>query len=588
MQKPFEVIFNAPDYMLRYLHRNDRIKISEDIQKTYEQYGQEGVNDIDFNKLITLLTNGASHSVISHRRDPVIILTLCACFPKKLNKKYIDSIIKCINSHSYPQSTIDEITKTGYTFTPQQIKTLHGMGYLMLTTLKTMSYDEFTSLFDNPTFISNIEINIGVDYNQNKDSINGKIDMLKNICYKYNIKLEPSILMILLKKIEQKIRVSSDWLNIIINIHIIVDKLGAGFVNETLLNILVNYNLFNFNIPNPIIQYDKIKQLINYYDKSVINREFILKNILNMYMFQTLIHPGITDYNPVEDIYIILGQIKNSHCIEIYLRHLLNHYYLKYDEFLLYLLSLGFDRNCIILNEYLKKNNMMIDDKYINNFFTFSDGESINMLSECKILPTMENILQCTQEKQLRYINNTNIFLDDQSEKYINLITNENYSDCIKHNIDEENFIEIYNSVNDKDKKILSRIPMNEILNFSTIVRYDIKLTKSYVTYMIMYGYLNDIIMLIYLSNKNNYLIEMFDIDMIILIPGALGRMWMMNNCYNGNIQAYILPDNLFDNKFYLDIDIKNLMEKQTINNINDIKTSVLTKKETIRRKMLE
>ncbi len=590
MQKPFEVIFNAPDYRLRYTYRNDSINIGEDIEKTLIQYGEEGVSDIHFNKLINLLTNGASHSVLAHRKDPRIISKLCSCFPKMLNKKYIDSIIKCINSNSYPQSSIDEIINAGLSFSLQQIKTLHSNGYLMLNTLKTMNYEEFISLFENSTFFANIEANIGVDYDddQNKYLINDKIIALKSICDKYNIIVEPNILKIILNKMVQKIRMSHDWLNIIINVHIIVEKLSAGFANETLLEIFVNYNLFNINDAQPIIRYDKIKQLINYYDKSIITRDFILKNILNVNLFKTLIHPSITEYNPVEDIYVIVGQIKDSYYIVKYIEHLIEHNYLKYDEFLLYLLSLGFDKNCTILNKYLKINNMFIDEKYINNFFTFSDGESINMISDCKILPTMDNILQCTKKEQLRLIQNTNIFLDDQSEKYINLITNENYTESPKLNINEEIFLEIYNSVNEKDKQILSRISFNDILNISTIIRYDIKLSKTYVTYMTIYGYLNEIILLIYLSNNNNYLIEMFDIELILLIPSTLGRMWMLNNCYHGNICCYILPDNLYDNKFNLEFDLNNLMKIPIINNINDIKNCVLTKKETNRRIMME
>lgn len=117
MQKPFQQIIDARRYDLVYVRNGpNRINISNIILRTHQQYAT-AVDQRDFTKLISTLCNGAASSVLSHRREPTIILEICRLFPACITTKNVDDIIKCMHVSTYPQNCIEAISKTGHVFT---------------------------------------------------------------------------------------------------------------------------------------------------------------------------------------------------------------------------------------------------------------------------------------------------------------------------------------------------------------------------------------------------------------------------------------------------------------------------------------
>jgi hypothetical protein len=142
----------------------------------------------------------------------------------------------------------------------------------------------------------------------------------------------------------------------------------------------------------------------------------------------------------------------------------------------------------LILKEYLNKNNG-IDNSYITNIYTFGNAASINILVDYKILPSIELIRMNIGYWNLEQIKGSSMFLDDVTEAYIDklLLTNDNDNTEIM-TPEISDIIEIYDSLNERDRQIMVRLHRNSILSLSNIIKYRIKITRKMLESMIFYG----------------------------------------------------------------------------------------------------
>ena len=598
-QRPFYEIFSSSRYRLRYGHAYDPLNIAKVIKDTSEQFDE--IPEADFDQMIKTLTVGGASSVIALRRDPNIITSLCTNFPTKINKKHIDKIIKAMKSPSYPKYCIDAITDIGHVLTKTQLKYLISAGYDMMSGMDTMNYDEFIALFDNNEYTNNLRYALSSNYDESPNLLDEKIREMNNLRVKYDIKFDSKFIDTIMTKVYKGLLLD---LNSLINIHIVAKSLDIFFDKNQLKNILSNYTFRDLISYYEEARFDDdhksmlLKRICNYYPctESTIDRDFILDFRDKFTIIKLIVHPSLTNYNPLEDLFYMLVEMGQFACE--YLNHLLKFKYLNYDDFLLYLLSLGFDNdNATIMHEYISKNNIKIHDDYLPFFYMFTNCNMINILLDNKIMPTSENILQCTRFEQLISIQNTDVFLDEKIINYIDMVTNPNYNNTEPFLVlSEENFIEIYNSLNKKDREIIIRTPIQNVLKLGTIVRYDIRLTKQYLMHMILYGHWRSIIKLLCFTNKYDYLYNMFDIEMILQIPSMIARMWFLNNIYNSSTKLYVLsipsnyqklfvtPCNIFDTKLNLNIDMANLLKSNLINDVNVIQNNIIANKQSARK----
>jgi hypothetical protein len=361
MLGPFQEIFERDRYTLKCTWMANVINISGCIKATYDQYGPLGIKSRDFSKMITKISTGtSSNSVLSARQDPSIIMAICQYFPTYLNNKDVEKIIKCfgVGKKTYPQECVDAIVGTGYVFTESQIKDLCSLGYTMLKLLKSMTYNEFISQFNAIDFWTTFEEGLSADYEIIPELINNKINTLKEICDRFKIKLEPTFVNTIVGKFK-KVKDRTNCMNMVLNVHIIAEKLGMVFDINTFKGLTENNITFyslDHSDKNDEYNREKLLKIIQYYGKPI-DREFILNN-LNPKIFSGFLHPMITDYEPIEDIFFIIFE---SDMLELsdYIKHMLKYNYLLYDDFLLFIIFIKntFDIPSIvgIFKDYLKK-----------------------------------------------------------------------------------------------------------------------------------------------------------------------------------------------------------------------------------------
>lgn len=603
MLKPFQTIVDSPRYHLRYANWYNSVNITQVIKDTHVQY-MDNISDQDFNNLITALTNGGmTSSPISMRKDPTIIMALCEYFPKQITKKHIDKLIRTMEKRSYPKTCINALSEIIGTFTKSQLKHLISAGYDMMSGMDSMSYDEFTAQFDNMEYMHELRQAIMTNHNDTPHVLDEKIKKMNDMRLMYNIQFDTKFIDTLLVKYNSGFQIT---LTALLNVHIIAKNMGVLFDNNQLKNILKTYTICDF-VPNNREYYCDdnskcmlLKCICDYYpcttnEITIIDREFILDLCDKIRIIKILINPLLTNYNPLEDLFYILTETGADACE--FLQHLLKLNYLNYDDFLLYLLSLGYDdTNATILREYINQKNNF-HDNYLSFFYMFSNTGTFEILFDNKMIPTSENILQCTKREQLLYIQNTDIYMNENSIEYIGKIMDVNQVESTQQfDLIPEHFLEIYNSLDKKSREIIARIPISRILKFGTIIRYDIKLTKQYLVHLITYGHWRNIVKLLCLTNKYDYLYDLFDIDMIMYIPSVIARMWFLNNIYNSSSKLYILsvpsnyhsltktPCNVFDLKLNLDIDVSILLKENIINNIKIIQDQINDNKQKIRK----
>lgn len=592
MIKPFQAVVDSNRYNLRYTWGNNQVNIADCILKTQQQYGADGVSERDFDKMVSVLCTGASSSALACRRDPTIITQMCTSFPNFLNTKNVDNIIKCLTKQYYPQTCVESISKTGYVFTESQVKKLCSLGYMMLNLLDTMTYQEFLALFNNADFWNTFKQSLDVDYTESPDVIDAKIKTLKDIQDKFKFVTEPNFAHEMIIKCGWYYN-SVGAVNSVLNIHIIADGLGMKFTPEYFKKIVEGNSKFYATGYDATPDYAKIAKIAKFYGEPI-NRDFILDSLtMGIDVFRGFLKPSLTSYDPMEDIFHITFKVANSLRSQ-YIQHMLDNNYLKYDNFLLFLMYIRAEdaqsELSTILKEFVKRNGMNIEQYYIENIFTFGNAKSINVLSDYKILPSIEYVKMIVGCETLKELRGTSLFLDDDTESYMDraiMIHNNNDND--KGNISSDEFVAIYDSMSQRDQDIVIRLPIDVMMKVSTIVRYRITVTKTMVEYMLLRDSWVALLSLMYMSKDYDYIIEMLDIDPIMLAPSFHARSWMMEHIYNEGPESFAIPNKFFDLQKNVESDVKALLEKPIINQVSVIRfASQKLKEETRRRLMIE
>jgi len=573
---------NAARYSLMY---NSTIIVTC-LDQTYKQYG-DTISALDFDAMINCITKGGEYnSILARRHDPSIITKICTQFPKYLNTQNIDNLVKSMTRLYYPQSCIKSILDTGYIFTPSQIYTLSSHGYMMLEFQNTLSYDEFLNLFNSTDFINEFKNNLFIDDSSYgyELCITEKINRLKDICKKYDVKLKSNFVSVILNKIKPINCRTHELYNIIRNVHIIGHELGMTFEREEFEMIVKTYDFYNGTDVN------KIKLITRFYGDTVIDRKFILDNLENDSIFISFLHPTLTDYNPLSDIFYIIFAIPNM-CRFRWIMCMLEEGYIVINNFCLFLMYIRTEHDDTqltkILDGYINEN---IDKVYIENIFTFGSSSSINFLSTQKILPSLDYLTLCTSLNTLKKLRNTSMFLDDEEKLFIdNIIKFDTYNNCkvICSDFSDAMFLDIYDTLNERDKEIALRIPYSDIINVATIIRYRITVTRKMIEYKFARNQWYDFVSLMYLSREYDYLIEMIDTDNVTIASSYMARQWLMNNIINNRPKTFALPNNLFELRTYVDEDVKTLLTQPIINNIDEIRQTIVENEERITREIL-
>jgi hypothetical protein len=608
MNTPFQVTMNTPMYALTRTWGQQHIDIVKDINDTFFKYGEDGVYDKDFNKLITRLSQNSKQgkSILNWKRDPAIILALCDRFSAYFNTKNIDQLISCFTKETYPMNCIESIMNTGYKFTDSQVAVLNTLGYPMYSLTKILAYNDFLSLLSTSEFANTL--NNGLEHVLSTQDIECKVKMIRDICDKYKIKLQSDFVGAWIKSLRflSKHDLYSS-LDTLINIHHIAKKFNIEYVNETIIDIIDNNSIFfeeknkvNYSFKNlkntycAEFDYAKFKVLSNFYNTFTINRSIIIDR-LSLPIITALLHPLITNYNPINDIFYILTLVPLYHNNKL-VTHLLNHNYLKYDQFLMYLLSIGLIDDNDIINECITKYNISINEQYIENFYTFAQYDILNLLCEHKIMPILQNILLCTSHDQLTGFYDNSIFIDDDIEKYICSIIGHTdpydyniFKEAINNNahINIDYFLNIYDSLSERDKNIFERVDIDSIFKLSTIIKYRLNITDEYLINMIARGHWKSLILLLHISSEYDYLIDMMDINIIILAPSLIARKWLVNNILNSNICSFAMPNEHYTLQVNVQKDVDELMKMSIVNNIAKFRTDIITNRNDTKRRAI-
>lgn len=608
MNKPFQKIIDEPQYILRRTWGDNIIDIKGIIVETHEIYGN-GITKKDFDAMIKKLTIGSQwNSILNSRSDPQIITSICTLYPNFITTKVIDNIIKYLRKDKYPQYCLESIKNTGYVFTTEQLNILSTAGYTILDILNTnVSYADLLTMFNSTDFSLTFKTNLNAKYSNNPALIDSKIQSLKSLCDKYNIIIEPDFINQIIYRLYKYSMISNE--NELLNLHIIASALGMRFEKQQFGKIVTNYSLDKINN-------ETLKLIIDYYNdgESPIDRSFILNN-LNHHTFSKFLHPTLTDYDPLEDIFYILFTIKQDE-IPIYISHMLDHGYLIYDDFMMFLLYIRGENmlsssinilekyvaiNCnqikeltLSKNEIVKNNRARnLDYRYINQecidlIYTFGNTKSIDFLSNNKIPITEEYLALCTLYGTFTELKKESFFLNDKTKQYIDKIIQSHvcsYTSCKV--ISDDDFVNMYNSLNKRDKQIAIRLPKNDIVDVSTIVRYDLSITRKMIEYKLIHDQWREIVSLLHLSKKYDYLIDFLDVETIMIAPCYISRNWFMNNLINNGTKSFAISNKIFDSRPHIDHDVDNLIQSSPIHDIDAMIESALLKEEITTREII-
>lgn len=575
MQKPFELIINRTknQMMYDYGYGVNKVNITECIKSTHEFYGIN-VTENDFAVMLNKLTIGGKSSVLYYKlfydKENQIISNLCVLFPQYFTNKCVDNIIKCIPPVNH-MACINDITDTGYKFTQSQIDALNEMGYIMMDYMETMSYDDFTKLFNNKVFLN--------EYMQNLGQINGSNNILNKfnaIINKFNINVDNEFLHILLANANytKPINISK-----IIDIHYIVTKLGIKLTKSNLINTMnyVELNEYTYN--------DQLKSLKSYYDCEIERRD-VMDNVImktNSYLdFLKFINPIISSYNPIVDIIQIL--LTNDGINRI--QYLLNYGYLQCDDTLLTLISV-IGNNHDLLKKCMN-NNIYFTSQNIKNIYTFCENKSvIDLMNMHKILPTDEMILNCTSGEIIKYIIESSLFVSTNTKNYYNEIEIDKIELSGDIQISDEVFLKIYHSLSENDKQKIVRLEIHDIFSLEKIYIYNIEITRIYLLYLMIRNWKN-IVRLLCISRRYQYIIKYIDIEMILNIPNIVGRLWFYNNFIEGQKYTLDTSFDIFDEIDNTKSDIESLLSKPPLHDVTEMDKLVCENKCNIAQKIYE
>jgi len=611
LMKPFDRIHTSPRYVLRSTWGAHKDIITTCLQETYDQYKDTDlITCKHFNTMITDLTKGASLSIITYRREPVIITKLCTLFPDFMNDiKVIDNLIKCMNINTYPQSCITEITKTGYKFTDSQIAYLNKeAGYNIFDIIDTMTYKDLLALFENNTFMNKLLANLYRDYDTpvGRASVNEKITSFREIINQFGIVIDGEFITKFLSSATFGYGSSAGMINysyIVLNIHIIAKELGLGILPaDDFVSLCEKHPQFFSiygvkNLRNIMFTDDESNTIINnahkilkFYDNPV-TRNFVLQ-LMTPDVFLTFVTPRTSNYDPVEDIFFILISERTEWVDAKYVvvKHFLDNGYLIYDRFLMQLISLGLtdydqknsaypitDHKTILL-ECMEKGKIIPTLHEINNIFTFCNYATIDALTSIKIIPTKELLSLNLYPNIVKNVVNNSMFIDDDTVEYSELINS--YDPHNYNTLSIAQQVKIYESLNERDKQIHIRSGYKFL---SDVIRYRITLTREYVFSTLFCDNWRDIVFLLHLSHKYAYIIDFIDEQMIMMIPNVVGRLWFYNNLIIEGKTSFALPNKFYKIRTNIENDVKILLSKPIVQDIVSLKKQSIQQRENTR-----
>lgn len=590
MNSPFETIIRANRWTLNYTWRPESVNICDCIEQTHKKYGDD-INTSDFEKMIKAITNGAHSSPLANRRDPDIINKICTLYPDFINTKIVDNLLKCMTHYTYPQDCITAILATGYKFTKHQLTQLNKFGYTLVDIVENMTYQDLIMTFDNSAFMSQFQTDFAVDYTTpiGKATIDAKILILKNIITRYKIEIESSFVMSLLSRLQQYYTgyIESIYAHMILNVHIVANELKNTILSrESFLELVLKYPKF-YDITSPQVWLNKqykdniiclIKKILTYYDDPI-DRNMML-TVMKPEMFPAFLYTDTSNYDPMEDIFYILTKFKklyttsfinhNKHRIDlcdIVITHLLDNGYLKYDDFLITLISLGLTEmittlttpciNVPLLSTLIDKSNIALNNKEIECMYTLCGTTTLAALSDIKIFPTVEYVKMNVNVGAMSVLVDSSPFSDDKMMDYIELVNQFGESTKDMSKIQPIDIIGIYDSLSEKDKQIYIRLSNCDI---GDLIRYRLTLTREFVECLFRYGEWRTIVFLLHLSDEYDYIINLIDEPMIMMINALVGRMWFYENIIIKGKKSFALPNKFYKLRYYVEEDRKNLL----------------------------
>ena len=182
------------------------------------------------------------------------------------------------------------------------------------------------------------------------------------------------------------------------------------------------------------------------------------------------------------------------------------------------------------------------------------------------------------------------IFLNDEKKQFIDKIMRPErgcYSSPSSEMSDSD-FVNIYNSLNKRDKLVAIRLPKNMIVNVSTIVRYNLTITKKMIEYKLINDQWKEIVSLLHLSKNYDYVIDFLDVETIMIASSYIARNWFMNNLINSDTKSLAITNKIFDLRPHIEKDVEDLVKiSPPIHVINAMIESALLVEETSTRETI-
>lgn len=570
MKIPFQEIIYAP-------HSTPTYKWSEiilrSLQETHDDFGGF-VEKMFFKKMIDRvfgtvylsLPYSRIYSIFKQLKNPKIVELLCILFPANLTDiDAINAIIPSLHSRDFPESCIDYILETGIKLEINQIIVIATGGYSIVKLFKwDVTYDMLKEFLKD--FITHSEVINVINSACETEMMRMYGKNINDLIVKHNIVCTDSIIVDLLGP---KRSIS---LTYIAGIHVLMRLIGIKKLPNERFHNLGDYNA----------SYITNKEIINMYDVKI-DRDIIFSSIGQTGSPEILLMIGDNnEYNPKDDIIAILMAcimkgITHERITNV-MKYLITNNYIKYDGFLVRLISTGLLNN--INNTYNTTNiegiiasvnrtypaSLLItciengafpDATDIQNMFMFCDFDIIYVLLNNKITPTYDLVIRCLNKYVIYPIMISTLYDDDRVYEYLDIIENDaeirnknnigyvtnNFAikPVIKHDIQVR---KVYDSLSLDDREVFIR--MSDQTSIYEIMIYDITLTKEYVTYILGTHKWMDLILLIIISKKYEYILSMITYDTVLSCNSTMGRYWLVNNIINKDDNVFSKYEDLY------------------------------------------
>lgn len=583
MKIPFEEIIYAPHSTPSYSWSTI---IMRSLQETHDAFGGyiekaffKKMMDRIFGSVYLSLPYARIYSIFKQLKNPKIVELLCILFPANLtDDDVINAIIPSLRIDDYPETCINNILEIGIKLRMDQVIAVAVGGYSIVKLFtEIVTYDIFKKFLID--FIACTEvINIlASGHETEKLRIYGR--NINALATKYNIVYDDNIIIDLLG-LQRGVSLSY-----IAGIHILMRLIGVKKLPNECFHNLKDYNVAYVTHKEILILYDiKIDRDIVFYSIGVSGIPDILFMI-----------GADNDYNPKDDLIAILmlciTKGINHEKIVSLMNHFLDNGHIKYDEFLIRVISTGLlnqtrttyrDSKSVegailagsttypaILLKTCIYEGIFPDMIDIQNIFMFCDFDVINILLNNKITPTCELVSKCLNKNVIYPILISTLYDDNRIYEYLDILENDvdmnrlggigyvyNNTKVIPDAKCDIQTRKLYDSLSLEDREIFVR--MNDRSSIYEIMLYDITLTQEYVTYILGTPRWMDLILLLTISKKYDYVINMITYDTVLSCNNSMGRYWLVNNIINN--------DNIVFSKYH-DLYVPHQSDRETLIN---------------------